>query len=339
MKILVTGGGGYIGCRLVPELLRNKNSVTVLDRFFFGQDMLEEYKNLGELTLIREDTRWFDGSLLRGFDAVVDMAALSNDPTGALNPWKTYEINFLGRSRVARLAKEAGVSRYLLFSSCSVYGFQDGILNEESPTIPLTDYARANILAEKDNLSINDADFCVTAARFSTIYGLSKRMRFDLAVNGMVLGALRNGKIPVMRDGSQWRPFLYIGDAARAVVRILEADKTKVNGQIFNIGSDRQNYQVRALADLVAGALSNRPTVEWYGDPDKRSYRVSFGKAQNTLGFETRATPDIAAKEIEAALLKGEIAESPKTTTLTWYKHLISNPEASKEVELRGTVL
>ena len=139
------------------------------------------------------------------------MAALSNDPSGELDTWKTFEINYLGRSRVARLAKEAGVKRCLLTSSCSVYGFQDGTLTEDSKPNPLNAYARANILAEKDNvLSLADDDFTATASRFAAIYGLSGRMRFDLAINGMVLGALKTWKIPVMRDGSQWRPFLYV---------------------------------------------------------------------------------------------------------------------------------
>ncbi|HZW58233.1 MAG TPA: NAD-dependent epimerase/dehydratase family protein [Nitrososphaerales archaeon] len=334
MKILVTGGGGYIGTTLVPFLLQKGHQVTVLDRFYFGQELCERFSSLGSLTLVRQDTRTFDGNLLEGVDAVVDMAALSNDPAGELDPWKTIEINYLGRSRVARLAKQANVKRYLLISSCSIYGFQDGILTEESKTNPLTAYARANMLAEKDNLPLGDEEFTSTTIRFATVYGLSERMRFDLAINGMVLGAVKTGKIPIMRDGTQWRPFIHVKDAARAILAILEAEPEKVNKQLFNIGSDTQNFQIKELAEIVANSLSKRPTIEWYGDPDRRSYKVSFGKAKRVLGYETKYTPVDAVREIEFALVSNQVTDSIRTKTVEWYKHLLNDGQASKEVAL-----
>jgi nucleoside-diphosphate-sugar epimerase len=338
MKILITGGAGYIGTTLAPFLAAHGNSVTVLDRFFFGQDQIQKFSSLG-IASIRDDTRYFDGRQLEGFDAVVDMAALSNDPAGELDPWKTLEINYLGRSRVARLAKEAGVASYLLISSCSVYGFQEGLLTESSPTKPLTTYAKANLLAEGDNLVLGDSNFTSTAARLATIYGLSERMRFDLAINMMVFGGVRNGKIPVMRDGKQWRPFLHVKDAARAIEMILRSPGEKVNRNIFNIGSDAQNYQIQELAELVAGALSARPEIGWYGTPDNRSYRVSFRKAREVLGFDTTFTPVDAAREIEKEVISNRLSDAPKTNTLQWYKHLLSDQRAAEEVALRGSVL
>jgi nucleoside-diphosphate-sugar epimerase len=272
-------------------------------------------------------------------DAVVDLAALSNDPAGALDPWKTFDINYLGRIRVARIAKEAGVKRYILFSSCSVYGFQDGLLNEKSPTIPLTAYARANLLAEADNLALNSEGFTSTVLRFATVYGLSKRMRFDLAINGMVLGAVKNTKIPLMRDGSQWRPFIHVKDVAAAVLQVLGADPSTVGGQVINIGSDAQNYQIRNLGELVAASVSTHPPIEWYGDPDTRSYRVSFSKASDLLGFQPSHTPQMAAQEIEEALRNGSISEGEQTITVNWYKRLLSDRDASDRVALRGVVL
>ena len=344
MKIFVTGGAGYIGTTLVPYLLNEGHQVTVMDRFFFGKKFLESNLPKDEkaknLQLIIDDTRYFDGKLLQGFDAVVDMAALSNDPAGELDPWKTFEINFLGRSRVARLAREAKVKRYLLLSSCSIYGFQDGIITEESKINPLTTYARANQLAESDNLPLGSSEFTSTAIRFATIYGLSGRMRFDLAINGMTLGAFRNGKIPIMRDGTQWRPFLHVKDASRAVLMILEADPAKVNRQLFNIGSDSQNIQIKDLAQVVADSMTTKkPTIEWYGDPDKRSYRVSFEKARRVLGYETKYTPADAVREIESALSNGKLSDTIETRTVEWYKRLLTNEQASKEVALRGIVL
>jgi nucleoside-diphosphate-sugar epimerase len=339
MRIFATGAAGYIGTTVVPFLLKSGHEVTVLDRFFFGSKLLDGFDSLGKLSVIRDDLRWFDGRVLSGHDAVVDMAALSNDPAGELDPWKTIEINYLGRSRVARLAREAGVARYLLISSCSIYGFQDGLINEESKTNPLTTYARANQLAENDNLALASGEFTSTVIRFATIYGLSRRMRFDLAINAMVLNGLKKGKIPVMRDGNQWRPFLYVGDAARAILTILQSDKEKINGQIFNIGSDDQNYRIKELAELVSSTLSNKPSLDWYGDPDNRSYRVSFKKARDVLGYVPRTTPKEAAKELETALSKNELIDSPESYTVNWYKHLISDPKARESVELRGTVL
>lgn len=338
MRVLATGGAGYLGSTLVPYLLGQGHEVTVIDRFFFGMDNLPA-EQPGRLRLIRDDIRWCDGELFEGHDAVVDMAALSNDPAGAMDPWKTYEINYLGRSRVARLAREAKVGRYLVTSSCSQYGFQEGILTEESPAKPLTAYARANVLVEKDNLPLATPEFCPTAVRFSTLYGLSPRMRFDLAVNGMVLGATRTGKIPVMRDGKQWRPFLHVRDAARAILTVLTAPVDAVRGNVFNVGSDDQNYQVGPLADIVAGAMRSPPALEWYGDIDSRSYRVSFAKVKRELGYEPRLRPPDAVREIEDALAAGTVAPSEKTKTVDWYRHLMTDSTASASVALRGVVL
>ena len=340
MKILVTGGGGYIGTTLVPYLIENGHEITVLDRFYFGiEPSLKNLENLGKVTLIRDDIRYFTGKLLEGQEVVVDMAALSNDPAGELDYWKTFEINYLGRARVARLAKEAKVKKYLLISSCSIYGFQDGILTEKSETNPLTAYAKANYLAETENLPLGNSEFTTTAIRFATAYGLSGRMRFDLAINGMVLGAHKNGKIPIMRDGTQWRPFIHVKDASRAILTILESDPLKTNQQIFNMGSDSQNYRIKELAEIVENSMSNRPNIEWYGYPDKRSYRISFAKAKSVLGFDAKYTPLDAVKEIETALVEGKVTDDLKTKTVEWYKHLLNDPDASKEVTFRGSVL
>ena len=339
MRILVTGGAGYIGSTLVRSLLEEAHSVTCLDRFFFGREYLQTLSKEYPLTLARGDIRWFDGSILRGFDAVVDMAALSNDPAGELDQWKTIEINYLGRSRVARLARQAGVQRYLFVSSCSVYGFQPGILTEESPTNPLTTYAKANLLGEQDNLPLASNDFASTVLRLATAYGLSRRMRFDIAINGMVLGGVKNKNIPVMKDGTQWRPFVHVEDIATAISKILSSDREKMSGEIFNIGSDSQNYQIRDLAELVANSLSEKPQIEWYGTPDTRSYRVNFQKAARTLGFKPKHTPADAAVEIEKALTEGGLVDTMKTRTVEWYKHLLNDPSAAAEVAMNGFVL
>jgi nucleoside-diphosphate-sugar epimerase len=339
MKVVVTGGGGYLGTSLVPLLLQSGHEVTVIDRFFFGQSLLEPLRSGNPLRLIRDDTRWFDGHLLVGQDAVIDMAALSNDPAGELDPWKTYDINYLGRARVARLAREAGVSRYILTSSCSVYGFRDGLIDETTPPNPLTAYARANILAEQDTLPLGTDKFCTTAIRMATLYGLSGRMRFDLAINAMVLGARSSGKIPIMKDGTQWRPFLHVRDASRALLSLLSAAPDRIRRRVFNIGSDDQNYQIAKLAELIAASMSKPPSLEWYGDPDRRSYRVGFRLAREELGFVPTLTPTDATKEIEAALDAGTLTMLPQSKTVDWYRHLLEDKAAGASVALRGVVL
>jgi len=338
MKVLVTGGAGYIGSILTRALLKSGYEVTVLDRLFFGKDPIEEVED--QIVLIKDDVRWVRPEILKDVDAVFDLASLSNDPSGELDPKKTLEINHEGRVRIAKLSKKHGVRKYLLASTCSVYGFQEGVLTEESSLNPLTTYAKANVFAEKEILELADDSFTTTVIRQATVYGLSPRMRFDLAINGMVLGFFRNGKIPIMRDGKQWRPFIHVKDTANAFITVLEADSKLVNGQIFNAGSDEQNVQVFDLAKLVAENMNLPFNYEWYGSPDRRSYKVSFTKIKKTLSFEPRYRPGDGAREVFDALKTGKLdANNPKTITVQWYKHLLDAQTMIKNVEINGVIL
>lgn len=337
-KILLTGAGGYIGSVMAELLLEAGYSVRALDRYFFGPTLERLQSNPG-LELVRADVRDFDPKLLEGIWGVIDLAALSNDPAGELDPEITLAINHRGRARVAQLAKEYGVQRYVLASSCSIYGFQDEMLDETSPTNPLTTYAEANLKAEQSNLPLANDRFCVTALRQATVYGLSPRMRFDLAINGMTLGLWKEGKIPLLRDGTQWRPFVHVRDTSRAFIAVLQAAQEKVNGQVFNVGSDDQNFQIMPLAQQVAEALGKPFNFEWYGLPDHRSYQVSFAKIRNTLGYTTRLTPADAAREIAAALESGAVVADDRTITLKWYKNLMDWQRILREVELDGRLL
>jgi len=339
MNILVTGGSGYIGSTLIPALLGDGYRVKCLDRLFFGRESLSQIASNPSFELIRDDVRWFDPSVLKDLDVVIDLAALSNDPSGELDPAKTLDINYLGRVRVAKLSKEYGVKRYIIASSCSVYGFQEGTLDENSPVNPLTTYAKANIMAERDVLPLSDSKFTVTVLRLATVYGLSGRMRFDLAINGIVLGLYKTGKIPVMRDGTQWRPFIHVKDAAKAFITFLESPSDKVNGQVFNVGSDEQNYQIHPLAELIGKSVGVPFEIEWYGSPDKRSYKVSFKKIGGTLSFKPDYTAREGAIEVYSALREGKVTDSLKTKTVEWYKHLLEAHAIAKEVALRGSVL
>lgn len=339
MRFLITGGAGYIGVPLIELLLSKGHQVRCLDRLYFGEESLQMLLRNQDLEVIRDDIRWFDPIILKGIEIVIDLASLSNDPSGELDPAKTYDINYLGRVRVAKLSKEYGVRRYILASTCSVYGFQETVITEESNVNPLTTYAKCAAMAEKDVIPLANSDFTVVIPRFATVYGYAPRMRFDLAINGMVLKLYQTGKISVMRDGTQWRPFIHVRDVEKAYLLLAEAEVERVNGKLFNVGSEEQNYQLFPLAKLI-GESSGKPyEIEWYGEQDKRSYRVGFDRIRKDLGFKPDFTPQQGVKEIYEALEKGLVRDMAKTKTVEWYKHLLDSERLLKRIMLRDTVL
>ncbi|MBP7006512.1 MAG: SDR family oxidoreductase [Candidatus Pacebacteria bacterium] len=325
---LITGGGGYLGSVLVPMLLVKGYKVIVIDRFFWGKEVFKKHLTDKNLFLIKKDTRAIQKKDLKDVDVVIDLASLSNDPTGEINPKNTLEINHLARVRTAKMAKLMGVKKYILASSCSVYGFRDAILDEKSKLSPITTYAKASALAEKDTLKLSNKKFSVTILRQGTLYGISPRMRFDLVVNTMVLSYFKDKHISVL-GGEQWRPLLHVADSARAFIKVAEENEKNINGEIFNVGEDKQNYQIKNLAKLIAKTLDQNPKIAIENaQSDFRSYRVSFNKIHRKLGFKAKENPSKTAKELYKALKMDKVRFTLETKTLDWYKHLLSkNPK------------
>lgn len=323
--VLLTGGAGYIGTVLAHHLASRGFAVKVLDRFFFGEPFL----NSPKIEVVRRDTREITLEDLNGISDVIDLAAISNDPAGDLVSDLTMEINYRARRRLQEMCVRAGVGRYILASSCSVYGFQDEVVNEDSTINPLTTYAEANALAEASALENKGSGTVFTAIRQATVYGASSRMRYDLVVNAMTLNVLQGNALKVLRDGKQWRPLVHVSDTSRAMSQILEAPAELVDGQIFNVGSDEQNLTILQIAEEVSSALGKEVNIEWYGDPDHRSYKVSFAKIHGALGFEPLMSVSKAALEIQSGFEDGSLAPKPENYTLPWYQKLLSDGQLS----------
>jgi len=339
MNVLITGAGGYIGSTLAEILLQSGCKVIGLDRFFFGKDLIRDLAAHPSFTLVQHDVRDVEVSDFEGVDAVCDLAALSNDPSGDLDPKITHEINHIGRERVCRKAKAAGVKRYILASSCSVYGHgMHSNLDEQSEPYPISTYAQANLAAEHSVLPLAGPGYCVTVLRQATVYGLSRRMRFDLAINLMTLNAVEKAQIFVLGGGKQWRPFVHVHDTARAFREVLLADPAKVNGEIFNVGG--QNSQILSLAYIVRENIPFPIQLQVVADdPDKRDYNVSFAKIHKVLEYTTERNPADGVREIYEALKTGYTSANPTTFTVAWYKKILEARQLVDAVTLNGRLL
>lgn len=337
MNILVTGGAGYVGSVLLPELVKDGHHVKCLDRFFFGDEYLSQRQFNGKIELIKNDIRWVEPEIMKDIDIVMDLAALSNDPVGALDPEKTYQINHMGRARVAKLCKDMGVKKYILASSASVYGQQDNMVNEESKVNPITDYSKANRKAEQDALKLNHNDFCVTVLRFSSVYGVSPRMRFDISVNSMVLDLFKSQLI-VVRGKNNNRPFIHIKDAVRSYQKVIEAPLEIISGQIFNVGSDEQNYKMGEIAENIIKTIGIECKLELGDTNDHRSYVTSFKKIKDSLGFDPHFSLSDGVKEMYEALSTKQLDDNIKTITLEWYKHILEADKLIKEVSINQRI-
>jgi nucleoside-diphosphate-sugar epimerase len=310
LKVLVTGNNGYIGAVMVPMLQSEGFDVTGLDSDLFKTCVFGNPSVTGAISNIpylRKDIRDIQYSDLVGFDAIVHLCALSNDPLGNLNPRMTYEINHEASVRLAELAKSAGVERYVLSSSCSVYGASTKpIVNEESEPKPVTPYAESKVFAERDISKLADTDFTPTFLRSSTAYGLSPMLRFDLVVNNFIAWSFTKGIVLLKSDGSAWRPFVHIQDISRAFIAVLHAPRDVVHNQIFNVGKNDQNFRIREVAEIAKQTVPNSEIKYVEGaEADERSYRVEFDKIAAALPeFKPQWTVPMGAKQLYEAYKK-----------------------------------
>jgi nucleoside-diphosphate-sugar epimerase len=345
MRILLTGDKGYIGAVMVPMLIAEGHSVTGLDSDLFEHSAFSPL--LADIPSRKKDLRDLQVSDLEGFDAVIHLAGLSNDPLGDLNPALTYDINHLASVQLAKLAKEAGVKRFLFSSSCSTYGAasSEDLLDENAKFNPVTPYGRSKVLVEQDVVKLASANFCPTFLRNATAYGVSPRLRFDLVLNNLVAWAYASGRIYMKSDGTPWRPIVHIADISRAFITVLKAPMGLISGEAFNVGRSDENYQIRELAEIVNETVP-ACKIEYAkdGSPDTRCYRVDFSKINRVLpDFKPQWTARKGAKElfdaVKQAGLQLEDFEGPRYKRISHIQELLSSGRLDANLRWREPVV
>jgi nucleoside-diphosphate-sugar epimerase len=344
MHIVVTGGAGYIGSTLVPLLLEAGHRVTVIDRLYFGDTSLRRAReaHAEHLRVVRADVRRVDPRAFEGCDALVDLAGISNDPSCELDPDLTRSINLEGALRVARLAQAAGAKRIVFASSCSVYGHGAGLqLTEASALHPVSLYAHCKAEAEQGLLALGKSTgICVTALRFATVFGLSEKMRFDLAVNVMTKNAYVARRITVDGGGQQWRPFVHVRDVAEAIHRTLDASTQRVSGAVINIGGSENNVRIKTLAYRVRDIVPGTEVVMAPTDPDLRDYNVAFDRVAEVLDFRPARSIEDGIREILEALRAGAVdPDDRRWYTLRQYQFLADVERTWNDVAMDDRVL
>jgi nucleoside-diphosphate-sugar epimerase len=309
-NVLVIGGGGYIGSALLPKLLDRGYRVRLLDLFIYGPEAIKDVLKHPRLEIVQADFRQVNRVVeaMWNMDAVIHLGAIVGDPACALNEDLTVEVNLMATKMIAEVAKGSGVRRFIFASTCSVYGASDEILDENSLLNPVSLYARSKIASERVLMDMADSDFAPTILRFGTIYGQSGRTRFDLVVNLLTAKALIDGQITIS-GGDQWRPFVHVDDAASAVFKTLAATSPRIRNQVFNVGSDEQNYTISQVGELIRAAIPTAELIDMGADGDRRNYRASFGKIQRELQFRPTWSVEEGIQQVKEAIESGRILD------------------------------
>jgi nucleoside-diphosphate-sugar epimerase len=305
-RVLVIGGAGYIGSVLSRMLLDRGYEVTVLDNLLYGRHGIEKFLDEESFTLIEGDMRSIETVMeaIQGVDAVVHLGGLVGDPASSIDPQKTLELNYHSTKMIAEICKYHQINRFVFASTCSVYGRSESssdLLTEQSPLNPVSLYAKSKIKSERALLDIRDGNFSPTIFRKATVYGLSPRMRFDLVVNILSAKAHDEGTIPIF-GGEQYRPNVHVADVAQAYIDCLESPIEDVDGEVFNVGSEEQNYQIEEIGEIVSKCFPEAEIDVQRGKEDERSYRVDFKKIEDILGYEAERTVQDGCLEIKKAL-------------------------------------
>jgi len=324
-RVLVVGGAGYLGSVLTQKLLERGFCVRILDSFIYGRRSLDALSGNRNLEIVEGDLRNIHTCVnsLKDIDGVVLLAAIVGDPASKVRPKETIETNVLATQALASACKLHHIHRFLYASTCSVYGIGAEQLDEQAPLNPVSLYARTKIESENIILEMGDEYFSPTILRMGTLYGYSQRMRFDLVVNTMSMKSFTEGQIQVF-GGKQWRPLLGVEDAAEVYVRCLEADIMDVGNQVFNVGSDIQNYHIDGVARIISAALGNMPISRDGSNLDARDYRVCFNKLTQVLKFKPQQTIDTSARQIFEKLQSGNIRNPAQKI---YYNHYFDSAE------------
>lgn len=309
-NVLVLGGAGYIGSALLPKLLSKGYHVRLLDLLIFGTESIADLINHPHLEIIQADFRQVDKvvAAVRDMDAVIHLGAIVGDPACVLDEELTIEVNLMATRMIAEVAKGNGINRFIFASTCSVYGASDQVLDEHSTLNPVSLYARSKLASEKVLLKMADDRFAPVVLRFGTVYGLSGRTRFDLVVNLLAAKAVLDSQITVL-SGEQWRPFVHVDDAALAVFKVLEAPQVSVRNQIFNVGSDDQNYTIQQVGEIIHRMVPTAALVNMGSDTDRRNYRVNFYTIRNILGYEPQWTLEQGVQQVIGAIKAGKVKD------------------------------